>query len=81
MEEEEAAREPEIKYVYGAESEAFPGLVKIGYALSLDTATSLDAAQSIRHIKPDVFDMRNKMILKNVCLFLKNPISLLIQCK
>ena len=36
VEEEEAAREPEIKYVYGAESEAFPGLVKIGYATSLD---------------------------------------------
>ena len=28
--------EPETKYVYGAASEAFPGLVKIGYASSLD---------------------------------------------
>ena len=29
--------EPETKYVYGAVSEAFPGLVKIGYASSLDS--------------------------------------------
>ena len=34
---EEAEREPETKYIYGAASEAFPGLVKIGYASSLDT--------------------------------------------
>ena len=36
-EEEEEAREPETKYIYGAESEAFPGLIKIGYASSLDS--------------------------------------------
>ena len=34
---EEAAKlEPETKYIYGAASEAFPGLIKIGYASSLD---------------------------------------------
>ena len=36
-EEEEALREPETKYVYGAVSDAFPGLVKIGFASSLDS--------------------------------------------
>ena len=36
VQEVEAAREPEIKYVYGAVSEAFPGLVKIGFTSSLD---------------------------------------------
>jgi hypothetical protein len=36
VQEEEAEREPDIKYVYGAESEAFPGLVKIGFTSSLD---------------------------------------------
>ena len=32
----EAAREPETQYVYAAVSEAFPGLVKIGFTSSLD---------------------------------------------
>jgi len=36
VQEVEAAREPEIKYVYGAVSEAFPGLVKIGFTSSVD---------------------------------------------
>jgi hypothetical protein len=36
VQEEEAEREPETKYVYGAESEAFLGLVKIGFTSSLD---------------------------------------------
>ena len=35
--EEEAVHEPETKYVYGAVSDAFPGLVKIGFASSLDS--------------------------------------------
>ena len=34
--EEAAELEPEPKYIYGAASEAFPGLIKIGYASSLD---------------------------------------------
>ena len=34
--EETTELEPETKYIYGAKSEAFPGLVKIGYASSLD---------------------------------------------
>ena len=37
VQEEEAEREPETKYIYGAESEAFLGLVKIGFTSSLDT--------------------------------------------
>ena len=35
--EEEEARGPTTLYVYGAESEAYPGLVKIGFTSSLDT--------------------------------------------
>ena len=31
-----AELEPETKYIYGAASEAFPGLIKIGFASSLD---------------------------------------------
>ena len=50
VQEEEVEREPDIKYVYGAESEAFPGLVKIGFTSSLDAR--MESANTFRAPAP-----------------------------